>query len=373
LNTIEKILLHALRVHAHHNADQVLDFGMFTEVNKIANLEHPGLMVVEPHHNDDAGVIRLPGTDILLALKLESHCSPSVIEPWGSVVTCVTGTARDIVAMGGRPLAVLDFIGTLPSDAEVLVGPCGLKGDGKTCDCGNCETMTVGARNKLMLKGICDACKALKIGVSAGGFSTSIRGVVPAVVAGMVGELVVSEPLMKPARQADDRLILIGLTGNDGNDTVYRAGFADAMRPAKPLLEDEKVSMDGALAAFGTGRVVRCSDLGAAGIGAAVHESARFGGLGAWVDLKAVLLTEEGAGNTPEETLTNETQGRYMLHVEAGNVAEVLEAIRATGAFAVEFGRITDTGETVFVYDGDVVAVLPNELSEEAMDELRSM
>ena len=371
MNQIEKALVHALFLHPHHNTDKTIDFSKFKELNNKVNQKHPGLVLVEPADNDDAGVFEIPGTGIRMVFKTESHCSPCVVEPYGSAVTCLTGCARDVVAMGAEPLVATDFIGTQPPENEILVGPCGLNGDGKTCTCGNCQTMTSLDRVQMMLDGFLDGCEALGIGVVAGGFSTSFKlDIVPALVGSVVGRLITDEPLRKPARHAGDKLILIGKTSNDGNDTAFRAGFAEVMLPAEPLFEDERISMEGALAAFRTGKIVACSDLGAAGIGAAVCESARYGGLGAQVDLSLVPLTAEAADNLPEATLINETQARYLLHVNPADVAEVLDTIQQTGAIATVIGEITDSNEIVFTFAGETVAVIPNNPSAEMLAEL---
>ncbi|MCL1838557.1 MAG: AIR synthase-related protein [Propionibacteriaceae bacterium] len=370
MNQIEKALMHALFLHPHHNTDKTIDFSKFTVLNEKVNQKNPGLIMVQPADNDDAGVFEIPGTGVRMVFKTESHCSPCVVEPYGSAVTCLTGCARDVVAMGGEPLVATDFIGTQPPENEVLVGPCGFVGDGKTCTCGNCNTMTNDRRVQLMLDGFRDGCEALGIGVVAGGFSTSFSDIVPALVGSIVGRLITDEPLKKPARNVGDKLILIGVTSNDGNDTAFRAGFADVMLPAQPLFEEEKTSMAGALAAFRTGKINACSDLGAAGIGAAVCESARYGGLGAKIDLSLVPLTAAAADNKPEATLINETQARYLLHVNPSDVEEVLAAIRATGSTATVIGEITDAAEVVFTYADDVVAVIPNSPSAAMFAEL---
>jgi len=371
VNQIEKALMHALFLHPHHNTDKTIDFGKFKTLNNKVNQKHPGLILVEPADNDDAGVFEVPGTDVRMVFKTESHCSPCVVEPYGSAVTCLTGAARDVVAMGAEPLVATDFIGTQPPENELVVGPCGFTGDGKTCTCGNCETMTSVERVQLMLDGFREGCDALGIGVVAGGFSTSFqKDIVPAVVGSVVGKLITDEPLKKPAKNVGDNLILIGVTSNDGNDTAYRAGFADVMLPAQPLFEEERISMDGALAAFRTGKINACSDLGAAGIGAAVCESARYGGLGAKVDLSLVPLKAEASDNKPEATLINETQARYLLHVNPSDVEEVLGAIRATGATATNIGEITDSGEVVFTFADETVAVIPNAPSADMLAEL---
>lgn len=370
MNTIEKALIHALFVHLHHNTDKAIDFGKFKTLNERVNQLFPGLMVIGPDANDDAGVVKIPGTDVSIVLKLESHCSPCVATPYDSAATGVGGSVRDIVAMGGRPLAVLDFIGTQPMGNEILVGPCGLKGDHKTCTCGNCQIMSSAERINLMVDGVHDMCAALGLGIAGGGFSTSFSDIVPALVASVAGVLVTDKPLTKPAKNSGDQIILIGETSNDGNDTAFRAGFADEMRPAKALFEEEKTTMEAMLAAFATGKINACSDLGAAGIGAAVCESARYGGFGAEVDLSVVPLTADGADNTPEATLINETQARFLVQVNPEDVDEVLNAIRRQGAEATVIGEINDSDETVFTFDGDIIATIPNHPSAEMIAEL---
>src|SRR5690606_33420448 len=151
------------------------------------------------------------------------------------------------------------------------------------CTCGTCETMTSGERVNFMVKGIRDMCEAMDVFVVGGGLSTSFSDVVPAMVVAVIGRLVLEKPLTKPAKNVGDQLIIVGETGNDGNDTLYRAGLVDVMRPAEALFDQERLTMEAALAVVKTGKVQACSDLGAAGIGAAVSESVRFGGLGARV------------------------------------------------------------------------------------------
>jgi len=371
VNQIEKALIHAPFIHPHHNTDKTIDFGKFAVLNEKVNQKHPGLVLVQPADNDDAGVFEIPGTGVRMVFKTESHCSPCVVEPYGSAVTCLTGAARDVVAMGAEPLVATDFVGTLPPETDIIVGPCGFIGDGKTCVCGTCKPMTSMDRIQMMLDGFHDGCETLGIGVVAGGFSTSFKhDIVPALVGSVVGKLITDEPLLKPAKNVGDNLILIGKTSNDGNDTAFRAGFAEVMYPAEPLFEEERTSMDGALAAFRTGRINACSDLGAAGIGAAVCESARYGGLGAKVDLALVPLKEKALDNQPEATLINETQARYLLHVNPANVEEVLDAIRATGATATVIGEITGAAEVVFTYGDEIVATIPNKPSAEMLAEL---
>src|SRR5207302_3600259 len=56
---------------------------------------------------ENAGVIDV-GDGLAVALKVESHNHPSAVEPFQGAATGVGGILRDIVAMGARPVAILD-------------------------------------------------------------------------------------------------------------------------------------------------------------------------------------------------------------------------------------------------------------------------
>ncbi len=356
MNTIEKALMHGLFIHLHHNIDKAIDFGILKKLNEAVGRVSSGSLLIGPDANDDAAVFRMPGDDGLMVAKMESHCSPCVPRPYDSAATGAGGAMRDVVAMGGRPLFLLDFIGTRPLEEEVIVGPCGFKGE---CTCGECKTMTSGERVNLMVRGIRDMCEAMGVFVVGGGLSTSFSDIVPAVVAAVIGRMVIDEPLTKPAKRAGDRLIIIGETNNDGNDTLFRAGLVDIMRPAEALFAEERTTMEAALAAIQTGKINACSDLGAAGIGAAVSESVRFGGLGARVNLAKAPVKVEGL--TPEEILICETQARMLFQVAPQDVAEVMDTARSKGVAVAEIGEITSGKEAVFIYGEKEIARIPHQ------------
>ena len=366
MNTIEKALMHGLFVHLHHNIDKVIDFKGFQELNRQVSKVWPGALLIGPEQNDDAAVFEIPGMKGYVVAKLESHCSPCVPRPYDAAATGAGGAMRDVAAMGARPVFLLDFIGTRPLDQEVIVGPCGFKGH---CDCGKCRVMTSQERVNLMVKGLRDMCEAMDVFIVGGGFSTSFSDIVPAVVVSVIGKLVTDKPLTKPAKSAGDKIIIIGVTGNDGNDTLFRAGLADEMRPAIALFKEERIVLEALLAAFATGRIRACSDLGAAGIGAAICESARYGGLGARIDLAKVPVSIKGI--TPQETLICETQGRFVVQVPPEYVDEVLQTVRSKTDNVAVIGEINSDDREIFEYNGEIVAVIPNKPSEETIKELR--
>ncbi|MBN1415736.1 MAG: hypothetical protein JW973_11600 [Bacteroidales bacterium] len=367
MNTIEKALMHGLFVHLHHNIDKVIDFKSFQELNRQVDKIWPGALTIGPEQNDDAAVFQVPGMKGYVVAKMESHCSPCVPRPYDAAATGAGGAMRDVVAMGGRPVFLLDFIGTRPLDQEVIVGPCGFSG---RCTCGKCKVMTSQERLNIMVKGLRDMCETMDVFIAGGGFSTSFSDIVPAVVVSVFGKLVTEKPLTKPAKDVGDKIIIIGATGNDGNDTLYRAGLVNEMRPAIALFKEERTALEAAMAAFGTGKIKACSDLGAAGIGAAICESARYGGLGVRVDLSRVPVSVTDI--TPQEILICETQARYVVHVAPESVDAVLSAIHSKTDKVSVIGEVTADDKEVFVYNGETIATIPNKPSKEILDELIS-
>jgi phosphoribosylformylglycinamidine (FGAM) synthase-like enzyme len=364
VNTIERALMHALFVHLHHNIDQAVDFKMIEELNRKVGEKWPRALTVGP--GDDAAVFQMPECEGYFVAKQESHCSPCVPRPYDAAATGAGGAMRDVAAMGARPFFLLDFIGTRPLEEEVIVGPCGFAGK---CTCGECKVMSSQERLNLMVRGVRDMCAAMDVFVIGGGLSTSFSDIVPAVVVAVIGRLVTEKPLTKPAKVAGDKIIIIGETSNDGNDTLFRAGLVPEMRPAVALFEEERTTLEASLAAFQTGKIHACSDLGAAGIGAAVCESARYGGFGAKVDLSAVPVKVEGL--TAEEILICETQARMVLQVSPEDSDEIMGAIQSKNGIAVMIGEITDDDKEVFEYRGQTIATIPNKPSKETLDSLK--
>jgi phosphoribosylformylglycinamidine synthase subunit PurL len=364
MNTIERALMHALFAHLHHNIDQAVDFKAFEELNQRVGQVWPEALAVGP--GDDAAVFRMPGIEGYFVAKQESHCSPCVPRPYDAAATGAGGAMRDITAMGGRPLFLLDFIGTRPLQQEVLVGPCGFTGK---CTCGECKVMTSQERLNLMINGIKDMCASMDVFIIGGGLSTSFSDIVPAVVVAVIGKLVTEAPLRKPAKVAGDKIILIGETANDGNDTLFRAGLVPEMRPAKALFKEERTTLEASLAVFQTGKIHACSDLGAAGIGAGICESARYGGFGAKVDLSAVPVKTEGL--TPEEILICETQARMVVQVSPADVDVVMAAIRSQNGVGAVIGEINNDNKEVFEYKGQTIATIPNEPSGAILESLK--
>src|SRR5262245_19871980 len=65
---------------------------------------------------ENAGVVDI-GDGWAVTFKVESHNHPSYVEPYQGAATGVGGIVRDILAMGARPVAVMDSLRFGPADA----------------------------------------------------------------------------------------------------------------------------------------------------------------------------------------------------------------------------------------------------------------
>jgi hypothetical protein len=73
MNEVEKVLMHALFTHLHHNIDQAVDFKAIEELNQQVAHKWPGALLVGP--GDDAAVFQMPGIEGYFVAKQESHYS----------------------------------------------------------------------------------------------------------------------------------------------------------------------------------------------------------------------------------------------------------------------------------------------------------
>ena len=76
------------------------------------------------------------GEGYAVTFKVESHNHPSYVEPYQGAATGVGGIVRDILAMGARPIGVMDSsLVRHPSGGRHWPGPGVVAGIG---GCGNC-------------------------------------------------------------------------------------------------------------------------------------------------------------------------------------------------------------------------------------------
>jgi phosphoribosylformylglycinamidine synthase II len=285
---------------------------------------------------ESAGAVRI-GEGLAVAFKIESHNHPSAVEPYQGAATGVGGILRDIVAMGARPVAILDALRfgdpALPRTRYLVDGV--VRGVGGY---GNCVGVpTVGGElvfdpsytgNPLV--------NVMAIGLLEEGMLTHARATGP-------GNLVV---------------LYGSTTGRDGiggASVLASATFRSEDPSKRPSVQvgdplAEKLLIEATLELIRRRLVVAVQDLGAGGITCAAAETADRGGTGIWVNVAAVPRRE--AGMTPVEVMISESQERMLAIVRADDVSSVLEVCGRWGLSAAVIGRVTDDG-LLRVVDGD--------------------
>ena len=291
----------------------------------------------------NAGVVDI-GQGYAVTFKAESHNHPSYVEPFQGAATGVGGIVRDILAMGARPVAVMDSLRFGPADAP------------------DTRRVLPGVVSGISFYGNC-------LGLpNIGGelaFDPCYRGN-PLVNALCVGVMRHEDLKLAAARGAGSKVILFGSrTGPDGiggasvlASATFGAGEA-AKRPSVQVGDPfmEKLLIECCLELYAAGLVTGIQDLGAAGVACATTELAAGGGSGMHVDLDVVPLRDPALG--PAEILMSESQERMMAVVEPANVGRFAEVCARWGVLATVIGEVTGTGRLEMTWRGEQVVDIP--------------
>ena len=293
---------------------------------------------------ENAGVIDV-GDGLAVAFKIESHNHPSAVEPFEGAATGVGGIVRDIIAMGARPIALLDSLrfGTLESARSRHLFTRAVAGIGHY---GNC------------------------IGVPTVGGEVAFhdRYEESCLVNAMcVGVLPADRVLRAAASGPGNALILYGnRTGRDGigGASVLASAELDDDEDKRPSVQvgdpfTERKLIDCTLELADADMFVALQDLGAAGLTSSASEMASKGGVGLEIDLDLVPLRETLA---PHEILVSESQERMLCVVEPDRVDEVIATCRRWDLDATVIGRVTDGDRLIARFEGEVVVDLPARL-----------
>ena len=298
---------------------------------------------------ENAGVVDI-GDGWAVTFKVESHNSPSYIEPYQGAATGVGGIVRDIMAMGARPVAVMDQLRFGPAEADdtqrVLPGVvAGIGGYGNCLGLPNIGGETV--------------------------FDQSYAGN-PLVNALCAGVMRVEDLHLAFASGTGNRIILFGartgLDGIGGVSVLASESFAvdeDGV-PVKPRklpsvqVGDpfaEKVLIECCLELYSEQLVVGIQDLGGAGLACATSELAAAGDGGMHIVLDNVPLRAEGM--TAAEILSSESQERMCAVVAPENVEAFMEVCRRWDVLATDIGEVTDGDHLTIEFKGEIVLDAP--------------
>ena len=292
---------------------------------------------------ENAGVIDI-GQGWAVTFKIESHNHPSYIEPYQGAATGVGGIVRDIMAMGARPIAVMDPLRFGPIDhpdtARVLPGiVAGVGGYGNCLGLPNIGGELV--------------------------FDECYQGN-PLVNALCVGSLRHEDLHLANASGVGNKIVLFGAkTGGDGigGVSVLASETFDADGPTKrPAVQvgdpfKEKVLIECCLDLYRAGVVEGIQDLGGAGLSCATSELASAGDGGMSIELDRVPLRDSSL--RAEEILMSESQERMMAVVAPDQLDAFLAITDRWDVEATVLGEVTDGEHLVITWHGETIVDVP--------------
>ncbi|MCX4754086.1 phosphoribosylformylglycinamidine synthase subunit PurL [Kitasatospora purpeofusca] len=292
---------------------------------------------------ENAGVVDV-GQGYAVTFKVESHNHPSYIEPYQGAATGIGGIVRDILAMGARPVAVMDPLrfgaADHPDTRRVLPGiVAGIGGYGNCLGLPNIGGEVV--------------------------FDSCYQGN-PLVNALCVGVMKHEDIHLAQASGAGNKVVLYGArTGGDGigGVSVLASETFDDSKPAKrPAVQvgdpfQEKLLIECTLEIFREKLVKGIQDLGGAGLSCATSELASAGSGGMRIDLDTVHLRDHTL--SPEEILMSESQERMCAIVEPDKIDRFLEICEKWDVIANVIGEVTDGERLEIFWHGELVVDVP--------------
>src|SRR5690349_10880572 len=286
---------------------------------------------------EDAGVIDL-GDGEAIAFKVESHNHPSAVEPFQGAATGVGGILRDIVAMGARPVALLDGLrfGSPGWGFRRAVAGIG--------HYGNCVGVpTVGG------EAVFDEAYAGNCLVNAM----------------CVGLLPAERVTRARARGTGNAIVLYGAT--TGRDGIGGASVlasqelgegSDEKRPSVQIGDPfmGKKLIEASLELVEGGLVASLQDCGAAGLASALAEMARDG---AGVDVSLDLVPLREPHLEPWEIMISESQERMVAVVRRERLEDVEAVLDRWELHHAAIGEVTGSGELRAFGDDEAVGEIP--------------
>lgn len=294
--------------------------------------------------SDNSGIIAFDN-EFTITHKMETHNTPSALDPYGGALTGIVGVNRDTLGtgLGAKPIAnMYGFFLSEPWNNTILY-------------------RDKDKKDKMLTSGqIMDGVIA---GVNTGGNQSGIptpQGFVyfdarylgkPLVFAGTIGLL----PVYSKGRAAHEKkarpgdyIVMIG--GRVGKDGIHGATFSsEALSESSPstsvqigdAITQKKFSDAIVREARDQGLYNSITDCGAGGLSSAVGEMARES-RGCRVDLEKVPLKYSGLD--PWEIWISESQERMVVAVPEGKWKELSTLCALHGVEATVIGEFTDTG-----------------------------
>src|SRR5438876_4825907 len=288
---------------------------------------------------ENAGVIEV-GEGLGVAFKVESHNHPSAVEPFQGAATGVGGILRDIVAMGARPIALLDGLRFGSPDWSFRRAVAGIGAYGNSTG-----IPTVGG------EAVFDEAYEHNCLVNA-----MCVGLLPA------------ERVTRAGARGEGNLVVLygATTGRDGiggASVLASQELAEGAEEKRPSVQigdpfTGKKLIESSLELVEGGLVESLQDCGAAGLASALAEMACD--VGVDVHLDRVPLREDGM--EPWEIMISESQERMVAVCRPDALERVEAVLERWELHHAVVGEVTDTGELRAFFQDELVGEIPARL-----------
>ncbi len=299
---------------------------------------------------DNAGVFRFyDGFGI--AGKVETHNSPSALEPYGGAATGSGGVFRDIMGtgQGAQVIASTDIFCFAPPTLDAADVPPG---------CLHPDYLL-----RRVVAGVRDYGNRMGIPTNNGSlhFHPDFRAK-PTVIVGAYG-IIPEERCKKGVPRITDRIFAVG--GKTGRDGIHGATFssgamtdqtstvsATAVQIGNPI--EQKRTADALLAAREENFIRAITDCGAGGFSSAVGEMAQE--LGAHVELSRAPLKYSGLA--PWEIWVSESQERMVCAIAPKDAESFIQLCATYNVEATDIGCFTGSKKLLVTYHDQTVCDL---------------
>lgn len=280
-----------------------------------------GLGNLSSEYASDAGIIKVQGQELALAMSVDGNSRYGKLEPRLGAMISVAEAARNIICSGGRPLALADCLNYGdPADPFVY------KDFAES------------------VKGIGVVCRKMQIPVVAGNVSfhnlthngEDIASVIPTPVVGMVGVLDQPEDVMTVNfRKKGDVIFLVGRSDNDISSSEYLSYVHMVNESAAPKFDLEyELNMQRVVQELIQRKLVSSAhDVSLGGLFITLVECALPGGLGFDVTSPAEIRGDA--------FLFGESQSRVVVSVSSEQETDFLDFMMESGLHFSALGHVT--------------------------------
>ncbi len=338
-------------VHKTFKANLVIDGEkkkpLFKRIKETAK-EHQDLIVSA--FVDNSGVIDFYDGYGICA-KVETHNSPSAIEPYGGAMTGSGGVFRDILGtgQGARVIAASDIFCFAPPNLDRRLIPPG---------CLKPSYML-----QKVISGVRDYGNRVGIPTNNGSlhFHPDFRAK-PTVAVGAYG-VIKKDKAMKSSPKKGDLILTIG--GRTGRDGIHGATFSSASMTERTVETsgtavqignaiEEKRMLDATLRLSDEKLIRAITDCGAGGYSSAIGEMGKD--TGARVYLERVPLKYSNL--SPWEIFLSESQERMILAIKPTDLKEVMKICKLYNVEANVIGEFIDNQMLEVFYKNETVCAL---------------